>query len=382
MTVHDGSMEWPNMENYSDIPMYNTKAVVQQTGVPAPTLRAWERRYALISPERAENDYRLYSERDIVLLRWLKERIDDGMSISQAIALFRYLSEGQQQDLTVQGGDLTDKLKEHSPAFQIAVTPPPPRKEPVAEPPLVKQSNGASGRLDWLPAGSEYMFKTYPSAHNMRVVRDHLIDVFQEFNEQAAIVTMGSMFSLYSIEQVCCELIVPTLWQVGQLWAEGKLTVSVEHFASNFFRAVLTNHFHVTPGPLSGPLAIICSAPGEPHELAALMLALFLRRAGLRVAYLGQSIETTGLLHTIKKLRPALICVSLTMPPYLPALINLGRQVQNLPPPRPIFTFGGQAFTQYATIITQIPGCYMQGDLLEVTDKLVNMVLELTGTTS
>src|SRR5689334_8040357 len=69
------------------------KAMVQQTGIAAPTLRAWERRYAILSPERAHNDYRLYSERDIVIIRWLKERVDAGMSISQAIALFHHLQE-------------------------------------------------------------------------------------------------------------------------------------------------------------------------------------------------------------------------------------------------------------------------------------------------
>src|SRR5450759_5688577 len=88
MTVHEGPIEWPALEQFSDAPMFNTKAVAQQTGIAAPTLRAWERRYDLLSPERAGNDYRLYSERDIVLIRWLKERVDSGMSISQAIALF------------------------------------------------------------------------------------------------------------------------------------------------------------------------------------------------------------------------------------------------------------------------------------------------------
>jgi hypothetical protein len=96
----------------------------------------------------------------------------------------------------------------------------------------------------------------------------------------------------------------------------------------------------------------------------------------MRVAYLGQSIETAGLLHTIKKLVPALVCISLTMPAYLPALINLGRHMQQLPLPRPIYAFGGQVFTHYANIIPQIPGIYMDGDLKEVADRLCYMIQE------
>src|SRR5690242_8561055 len=89
--------EWPHLEHYSTVPLFNTKAVVQQTGITAPTLRAWERRYLLLSPERAQNDYRLYSERDIAIIGWLKERVDAGMAISQAIALFRHLEQEQRQ---------------------------------------------------------------------------------------------------------------------------------------------------------------------------------------------------------------------------------------------------------------------------------------------
>ena len=51
---------------------YNIKSVSQRTGVRAVTLRAWERRYQILDPQRwQKNGYRLYSERDIALLYWL-----------------------------------------------------------------------------------------------------------------------------------------------------------------------------------------------------------------------------------------------------------------------------------------------------------------------
>jgi MerR family transcriptional regulator, light-induced transcriptional regulator len=319
MTVYEGSIEWPALEQFSDAPMFNTKAVVQQTSIAAPTLRAWERRYDLLSPERADNDYRLYSERDVVLIRWLKERVDSGMSISQAIALFH-------------------------------------------QPQLV----------------SSYLRANYPTTHDLNLVQEHLIEAFRSLDEQTATMLMGSVLAIYPIEQVCSELITPTLWQVGQLWAEGELTIPMEHFASNFFRALLTNLFHMTPCPHGGPLTIICCAPGELHELAALMLSLFLRRYGMRVAYLGQSIETSGLINTIKMLSPALVGISLTMPTYLPALVNLGKQVQSMPSPRPILAFGGRVFLRHSHVIPQIPGVYLNGDLNLVVAQLRRMILEHT----
>ena len=360
MNVREGHSEWPDLMYYSDIPMFNTKAVVQQTGVPAPTLRAWERRYTLLSPERAaNNDYRLYSERDIIMIRWLKEHIDAGMSISQAIALFRHTSEAYTQLQEEQKASPVST--EYSPAFYVALseplvekneeqrTPPPTPLPPTKE-------NQPTPDVEPLPDRKHLVY-------NMQIVREHLLNAFKVLDETTAGVIMASMLAIYTVEQVCSELIVPALWQIGQLWEEGKITVSVEHFASAYFRGLLTNLFHVSPYTREGPLVLVCCAPGEPHEIAPLMLALFLRRAGIRVAYLGQSIESAGLLQTIQQLAPAMVCISLTMPAYLASLIDLGQQIEALPEPRPIFAFGGQVFIHYNHLIPQVPGTYINGDL-------------------
>ncbi|WP_338253768.1 MerR family transcriptional regulator [Dictyobacter halimunensis] len=372
MTTYDGSMEWPRLEQYSDQPVFNTKAVVQQTGVPAPTLRAWERRYSLLRPERANNAYRLYSERDIALIHWLKECVDGGMSISHAVALFRHLEEQQRHPAEE---DVDTYFDVATPSFQVALNPPEPNTDQFAH-------TGREASGDYLSAFQPETLKPgrgYPEAYSMQVARAQLIEIFQDMDEQAAQVLMGSMLSFYAVEQVCSELIMPTLWDIGHLWAEGYLTVSVEHFASNFFRAVLTNMFHVTRGPSTGPLVITCCAPGEPHELSVLMLSLLLRRRGVRVVYLGQSIETTGLLHTAKKISPAVICLSLTLPAYLPALMSLGRQLQLMSDRRPLLIYGGQAFAQFPHPENLIPeGVYMHGDLTEITTHIQSIVLEVS----
>ncbi|GCE10256.1 MerR family transcriptional regulator [Tengunoibacter tsumagoiensis] len=349
------------LEYYSDTPLFNTKAVVQQTGIPAPTLRAWERRYQLLSPERADNTYRLYSERDINLIRWLKDQVDTGMSISQAIALFRHLNE-----------EHTAASKESSSAFSIALP------QPVAEPLEAEEKADEKAQYPLLDSAHD-MLESPPSKNDtMEIIQNHLIEIFQSLDEQTAHVLMGSVLSLYSVEQVCLGIVTPTLWKIGQLWEEGKITVTVEHFASNFFRALLTNRFYVTPGPLQGPLVLVASAPQEAHELAALMLALFLRRQGIRVAYLGQSIETIGLLHTVRRLKPTLICLSVTMPNYISNLVQLSQLLQHIPIPRPTLVFGGQAFVHQDHLIESIAGCYVSGDLATVASKLQSMILAQT----
>ena len=363
MTTSDGQIELRQVENSSETPMFNTKAVVNHTGIPAPTLRAWERRYHLLAPERGKNAYRLYSERDIKLIQWLKDRLDEGMSISKAIALFRNLDTEQQQKQDQEKRENTAD-GQRTQAFRVTT----PDKQPVLKPEQPFQP-------DQWQITDMYAEGIEAQTHTFRVIQSHLIEVFKNLDEQTAHILLGSMLSIYAVEQVCLEIITPTLWQIGEMWAKGTLTASVEHFASNFFRALLTNRFYVTPSPLQGPLVIVGGAPNEPHELPPLMLALILRRSGLRVAYLGQSIEAMGLLHTIKTLKPAAICLSVTIPAYIDELKTLACQIALLPAPQPTLVFGGQAFAQSATIIPEIPGIYMDKDLTKAASKLQSIVL-------
>ncbi|HEX6109407.1 MAG TPA: cobalamin B12-binding domain-containing protein [Ktedonobacteraceae bacterium] len=340
---------WPDLEQYADAPLMNMKAVVQQTGIAGPTLRAWERRYTILSPNRALNTYRLYSERDIALIGWLKDRVDAGMSISQAIALFRHLEEEQNQ--LHPKGVLPERT---SPSQDVVSTP-------------------VVGKPETLVGSDE---QARDETYTMRFVRERLLDAFNSLDEASASRLMATMLAIYPIEQICIELMAPTLWEIGRLWEQGLIPVAIEHFASAFFHGWLTNLFHAMPTHQTNPLVIACCAPGELHELAPLMLSLLLRRAGLRVAYLGQSIETKSLLQTVRRLSPALICVSVTLISCLEAVIELGQKVYELPSPRPVLIFGGQEFEQRPDRILQVRGVYVEGEMQTVITQLRRMALQ------
>jgi len=366
--------EWPGLEYYADVPLFNTKAVVRETGIAAPTLRAWERRYSILSPERAQNDYRLYSERDIAIIRWLKDRVDAGMSISQAIALFRHLEEEHNQLHQLHRKNVPPES--FSP-FQVTLpTSSIGEHEPIESDEQLKKAASQPALQHVQKLDAELTVNSAQTPYNMRFVQEHLLEAFNRLDEAMASRLMASMLAIYPIEQVCTELITPTLWEIGRLWEQGLITVSIEHFASAFFHGWLTNLLHAMPSGNANPLVIACCAPGELHELAPLMLSLLLRRAGLRVAYLGQSIETAGLLQTVGQLSPALICVSVTLISFLEAVTELGQKVQELPPPRPVFIFGGQVFEQHADLIARVPGVYLAGDMQTIITQLRRMAFQ------
>jgi MerR family transcriptional regulator, light-induced transcriptional regulator len=71
------------------------QAVCNETGVPADTLRSWERRYGFPEPARTDSNRRLYSQRDIAAVTWLREQTERGQGISEAIAMLRRILQAE-----------------------------------------------------------------------------------------------------------------------------------------------------------------------------------------------------------------------------------------------------------------------------------------------
>ena len=66
--------------------MYTIKEAAARTGLTIPVLRAWERRYGVVSPTRTPGGYRVYDEAALARLRAMRRLIDDGWSASAAAA--------------------------------------------------------------------------------------------------------------------------------------------------------------------------------------------------------------------------------------------------------------------------------------------------------
>jgi MerR family transcriptional regulator, light-induced transcriptional regulator len=315
----------PALHKFSDEPIYNTKAAVQLSGVPAPTLRAWERRYGVLSPERAGNTYRLYSERDVVIIRWLREMIESGLTIRRAVDLLQRLN-----------GDAESE-------------------EELIDLP-VKQAYNSTGRE------GEYSFVS---------LRNRLLEAFVALNEREAEAVMSEALGVYNVEDFCILLVEPVMTEIGERWANGTLSVTVEHFASAIVRAQLFNLFKTSPRTEKGPLVLASCAPGEFHEIGLLIVSLFLRRYGLRVVYLGQSIEVSDFMVTINQLRPNMIMVSVATMAGLGGLVEISRRLeQSTDEEKPLFSYGGRVFNIHPELSNRLSGYFLGTDAISASQKV------------
>lgn len=277
---------------YSDYdqPSYNIKAVAQMLGLLPVTLRAWERRYGLPTPQRGGQGYRLYSEHDMQTLRWLKSQIDSGMNIGQAARKLTQLKETGQD-----------------------------------------------------PAAKEITRVDKPmSLENLRLMVLHSL---HQFNDQTATEAMRQAFSLYTAEDVFSQLIAPNMVDIGNSWHKGELPIAEEHFASHFFQEQLIGLMAVAPQPYRSGLIVASCLPGEYHQLGILMVTVLLRMRGWNVLYLGPNLSLDGLAEVLIPLHPRIILFSATIPESATQAVQLPHLLSKFPAPAPQIILGGKGFS-------------------------------------
>lgn len=87
--------------------VFPIKTVANLTGVNPITLRAWEKRYGLISPKRSASGHRLYSQRDIELINEVVELVASGIPISQVT---QALTERERKDTNDVWSSIFDQM--------------------------------------------------------------------------------------------------------------------------------------------------------------------------------------------------------------------------------------------------------------------------------
>ena len=99
-------------------PIYSIGAVERMVGIPAATIRNWEDRYGLITPERSPGGHRLYSRAQVEQLRFVKRELARGLQPADA---HRVLAEGMEsgepmpRDERAEGSNVVILLAERNP---------------------------------------------------------------------------------------------------------------------------------------------------------------------------------------------------------------------------------------------------------------------------
>lgn len=321
------------LQEYTAMPLYNIKAVEQSTGISSSTLRAWERRYHVCQPQRSDSGYRLYSDRDIAVIRWLKAQVDAGMSISQAVAWL--------DSLTASAGTLER---------------------------VILPANGDMVMTPLSPATHHMMRRDYA------VLQKELLNALLAFDEDGAELILAEAFSLYPLELVGENLIAPVLIEIGERWHRGEITVTREHYATSLLQQRLAAILRTAPHPNKKNLIWVTCAPGEDHEMGAMLLTIYLRRAGYQTQYLGKNIKASDLINDANQYQPTMIMLSATTQESAVNLQLLTKELAKLMTVRPIIGYGGRIFQKQPELRSEVVGIYMGDTAYEAIESTMELL--------
>ncbi|EIV3814471.1 MerR family transcriptional regulator, partial [Klebsiella aerogenes] len=81
-------------------------------GINATTLRAWQRRYGLLKPERTDGGHRLYNDDDVQLALKILDWVKKGVPVSQVKPLLTRSDAGPGDNWLVLQDNMLQRLKE------------------------------------------------------------------------------------------------------------------------------------------------------------------------------------------------------------------------------------------------------------------------------
>jgi methanogenic corrinoid protein MtbC1 len=296
---------------------YRIKTVAMMTGIPRATIVAWERRYNLLDPNRSPSGYRIYSDDDVAYLRALKQLVDDGLAISEAIDTFMRTTGIAARPYEAQTGAARrlplDPVSLNAPGSGLAHA-------------ALRQP-----QLDVFPAHAS----AAESAHRP------LLDALLAFDRTTADRVVLRLQAL-PFETLIDGVYLPILRDVGDAWERGDVTVAQEHFVSGFCREVLMGMFHALGAGPDGGTAVTCAGPpGEQHEIGLLAIAVRLAMRGFRVTWLGTDLPFEDLCAFLARHPPRLLCLTAMRRELAPEVSSYARQVRACAHPDTIVAVGG-----------------------------------------
>lgn len=244
--------------------------VAKLTGLSKDVLRVWERRYGLVRPARGPNRYRLYTDEDVQLLRYLKHELDQGARIGDLASLGREALQGR--------------------AHQRAGAP---------------ETAATSARL------LEQLLATLAPLDRA------------EFERR-----LNGAVAVIPFEEALNGILLPLQARVGELWHEGRLSIATEHFVTMHVRQKIFAAMNQTPSREQGPNVVVACGPGDTHEVGAQAVAYRCKQEGCRVYYLGPTLPLDELVRFCREVKPQLVLLSLTLPPSEEQAMALGRELK------------------------------------------------------
>ncbi len=233
---------------------YPIRAVAKITGLSLDTLRAWERRYKAVVPERSDRG-RQYGPEHVERLLLLNQLVQKGHAIG-AIA--------SRSDEELRG------LLAQQPSQLVPVPAPP----------------------------TEMLASVLAAIENFDTIR-----ASDELSRLAAVL---------SPRDLVYQVAVPLMREVGIRWHNGTLAIAQEHLVSEMLRTLLGSMMRLFRPSNPAMKMVLATPAGESHEFGILAAAMLASLAGVEPVYLGPNLPAREIADAVRRTSAKVVALSIT----------------------------------------------------------------------
>ncbi len=245
------------MDNDENPGRYRIQAVAEMTGISAATLRAWERRYGVPMPKRTSSAYRVYSDRDVEIVRVVRQLCDAGMAPSQA-------------------------------AREVLA-----RRRAVAP---STQDRGDDGEL-------------------FHLASSRILEATASFDSERIAAAVQRALYLGPSVTVFERVFSPTLATIGERWRLGSMSIAQEHIAARIIGDALRLMLRAAQPSTGEQRVLLACFADEEHVIPLYGIALRFAEWGFKTVMLGAKTPPGALRDAIAAVHPDIVGLSLTIEP-------------------------------------------------------------------
>lgn len=246
---------------------YSIKELEQLSGIKAHTIRIWEKRHKIISPQRTTTNIRFYSDEDLKKIINVSLLNTHGFKISKIAGM-------SDQEISTKILDMSEAK----------------------------------------PEADLYM--------------DRLVVAMVDLEEESFEKILSEIIKKIGFERSITEVVYPFMEKIGVLWQTGTITPAHEHFISNLIRQKLITSIASLSIPSGkSKKAILFLPEGELHEIGLLFFHYLARAKGFKTFYLGQSVPHEDLKSVYRIHQPEVLITSLIS---TPSIAHFEKYIQTL----------------------------------------------------
>ncbi len=224
---------------------YSIKELENISGTKAHTIRIWEQRYNLLSPQRTQTGIRFYNNDDLKKILSTVVLIKAGLKISKIAQL-------SPDNMHLELAKINDS--------------------------------------------------TIISDLKIELVISNLLEAGLAYDEAKINVEFEKFNAIFDTVTLFKQVIYPLLVRIGMMWGVDDINTLQEHFISNCIRQKLLHELNNLPIPNSNDDQIVLFLPeNETHEIGLLFSNYLLRKANIKTIYLGQQVPVANLIPFIKE---------------------------------------------------------------------------------